>query len=665
MARYNIGIDTGGTYTDAVIVDLGNRSIIASAKAVTTHGDLSIGVSAALAKVLDDAGTEFDRDDVSLVSVSTTLATNALVEGRGSPVAAVLIGFDEGMLERSRITEEIPEDLVVMVAGGHDHAGNEKAALDIETLRSAITRLDGRVDAFAIASLYSIRNASHEHQAQAIVSGITGLPVTMSCELSSELDVPRRALTATLNARIISRVVALTNAIRRSLAKEGIDARLMIVRGDGSLAPAEVVVERPIETIMSGPAASVIGARFLCREKDFVIADMGGTTTDMATAHGGWPDTSERGSTVGGYRTMVHAVDMQTAGLGGDSEVLTDYGGRIFLSSNRVVPLSHIGLRWPDVGREIGEALASGKGLRMSCRFLVLPEGLDASAVRRDIPDADRRFLERIGESAQAWSGMVHHKHDEESVARLVSKGLLQLCGFTPSDAAHVLGKQSQWCAETARLGCRALGRISGVISPRQENDDAEIERFAEMVFELVVRKSAFLLIRHLARHDFSEDDPIIAATTTGQGRIENLGVALSPSVPVIAVGGPASLYYPETGRRLGTVTIIPQHAEIANAIGAAVGMVRTHHTIEITGDRPGRFLVHADEEPSVESTSSAALLLATRLATERARDEAERMGAVDLDVETDVERVDLPNSSDDVSLISAIVNAVCTGSVD
>ena len=662
MARFNIGIDTGGTYTDAVIVDLDRRAIVASAKAVTTHGDLSIGVSAALARVLADAGAGFDRRDISLVSVSTTLATNALVEGRGSPVAAVLIGFDEAMIERSRIMEEIPAEFVISVTGGHDHAGNEKAALDEQVIRDGIQRLHGRVDAVAIASLYSIRNASHEHQAQALVTGMTGLPATLSCELSSELDVPRRALTATLNARIISRVVALTKAIRKSLARENIDARLMIVRGDGSLAPADVVIERPIETIMSGPAASVIGARFLCREKDFVVADMGGTTTDLATAHNGWPETNAAGSMVGGYRTMVHAVDMQTAGLGGDSEVLTDYAGRIFLSSNRVVPLSHAGSRWPDVAGKIDEALQSGKGLRMACRFLVLPEGLVAGTIPGDVPEADRHFLQAIGDGARAWSDMVHHKHDEERVGRLVSKGLLELCGFTPSDAAHVLGKQTQWCSDTARLGCRALGRISGVIRPRQENSEPEIRRFAEMVLELVVRKSAFLLLRHLAQHDFREDDPMIEAMTTGRRKLANLDVALSPAVPVIAVGGPAHLYYPETGSRLGAQTIVPQYAEIANAIGAAVGMVRTHHTIEVTGTKPGCFLVHADEEPSVEATSTAALNLATRLVSERARSEAERMGAVDLEIETEVERVDLPDCSDDVSLISATVSAVCIG---
>lgn len=291
--------------------------------------------------------------------------------------------------------------------------------------------------------------------------------------------------------------------------------------------------------------------------------------------------------------------------------------------------------------------------------------GLDAAELPRSLSDADRQFLKSIGAEALPWSSAVHHKGHEARVAELVAKGLLQIGGFTPSDAAHVLGRQAQWSTDTARLGCRALGRISGVIPPKQEHNDDEIARFAELVLEAVIRKSTYLLLRHLAKYDFNEDDPLVEAMTTGRHKISNLDVALKPAVPVIAVGGPAGLFYPETGRRLGAEAIIPQHAEIANAVGAAVGMIRTHHSIDVTGDRPGRFLVHADEEPSVEATSSAALALATELVSQRAREEAASMGAVDLEVETDLERVDLPHCSDDISLISATVSAVCIGRLD
>ncbi|MGY8795601.1 MAG: hydantoinase/oxoprolinase N-terminal domain-containing protein, partial [Woeseiales bacterium] len=205
MTRFNVGIDTGGTYTDAVIVDLQNRAVIASAKAVTTYGDLSIGVSNAVASVLSDAGDDFVRDDIGLVSVSTTLATNALVQGQGAAVTAVLIGFDDQMVERTRILDAVPDTNIVRISGGHDHTGFEAEPLDVKSLQRIVTELRDKTDAFTVASMYSVRNPSHEHQAQEIIRELTGRPLTVSSDLSDALDGPRRALTATLNARIISR----------------------------------------------------------------------------------------------------------------------------------------------------------------------------------------------------------------------------------------------------------------------------------------------------------------------------------------------------------------------------------------------------------------------------------------------------------------------------
>jgi len=662
MSRFNIGIDTGGTYTDAVIVDLHGRAVIASAKAVTTHGDLSIGVSNALAQVLAEAGENFDHRDIALVSVSTTLATNALVEGQGASVSAILIGFDDPMVERTRIREAVKDARIIRIAGGHDHTGQETTPLDVNALQTEIEKLRGRTDAFAIASRYSVRNASHEHQAQQMVRDLTGLPVTVSCDLSNALDGPRRALTATLNARIISKIVALIAAVRKSLAAENIDSRLMIVKGDGSLASAEFVIDRPIETILSGPAASVIGARYLSREKNFIISDIGGTTTDIATAHGGWPDISHHGSMVGEFRTMVHAIDMQTVGLGGDSEVLTDYSGDVSLSGNRVVPLSLLGSRWPSVGLYLGNVLNEGLGLRSACRFLLRPEGHDPTNTPADLSDDDREFLALIGDAPTPWSNIVHRKSDEQRAALLLSRGLIQVGGFTPSDAAHVLGRQSQWCANTARLGCQIQGRISGRVSLRKESMEAELTTFAELVIDAVVRKSAHLLLEKLAKRRFANDDPLISAVTGGEGVLNDLNVSFSPIIPVIAVGGPASLYYPEVGRRLNSVTIIPPHADVANAVGAAVGMIKTHCTIEITANEAGGYWVHINDDPTLIASPRDALALAEAEARESALSQANSMGAVDVVVALDVKRVDVPDTENDIGLVAATTTAECTG---
>lgn len=152
MTHYNIGIDTGGTYTDAVVIQRSDKSnsansknaerILASAKSLTTHGNLAFGISDALGKVLSAATTksngEFTVNNVSLVSLSTTLATNALVEGQGSSLGVFTLGFDEAMVERTEIAKAIPDALLLNINGGHHYTGLEQQPLDVEAIRQAL-----------------------------------------------------------------------------------------------------------------------------------------------------------------------------------------------------------------------------------------------------------------------------------------------------------------------------------------------------------------------------------------------------------------------------------------------------------------------------------------------------------------------------------------------
>jgi len=664
MSRFNIGIDTGGTYTDAVVVDLQHRQVLASAKAHTTHGDLSIGVAEALSAVLASAGKQVARGDVSLVSVSTTLATNALVEGQGAPVACLLIGFDDAMALRSRVLEPVPNAELRRIAGGHTHSGEEREALDEQAIRDAVTALGDSVQGYAVGAQYSVRNPAHELRAAEIIREMSDAPVTLSCDLSAELDGPRRALTATLNASIVSRIVDLVVAVRKCLQQEGIGARLMIVRGDGSLANADLVVEKPIETILSGPAASVIGARYLTGLGDFIISDIGGTTTDIATAHGGWPAVNRRGSMVGPYRTLVHAIDMQTWGLGGDSEVRTDYQGNIVLSTRRVVPVSMLGRRWPDVTHYLRAEFRAGRRSRSACRFVLHPEGYDTAKIPADLPGEEKALLQRTADEPQPWAAVVRRKADEAILERLVSRGLLQIAGFTPSDAAHALGRQQNWDVETARMACEIQGLYCGRISQNRDRLEEELEAFAQGVLDAVVQKSCHLLIERLAGQAFADDDPLVGSVTSGTARVNDLGVSLSPTIPVVAVGGPAPLYYPEVGRRLNAQTVIPEHSAVANAVGAAVGLVRAHARIEINVRDEGGYIVHGPATPEIRASAAEAIELAESLAVGVAESQATAMGAIDVVTTTEIDRVVLPDSDDDLGLVAATVTAESTGSL-
>ena len=271
-----LGIDTGGTYTDAVLYSE-NQGVFASAKALTTKHNLAIGIANALEAILKPGLAK-----IELVSLSTTLATNAIVEGQGSPICLLLLGYPTNALQLAGLGEALGSDPVVFIAGGHTINGDEQTSLDLEATRRAILEYAPKVTAFAISGYFAVHNPTHELAVRELARQLTGLPVTCGHELTSNLNAPRRALTAALNARLIPFLQQLILSVKNTLEEKGISAPLMVVKGDGSLVEAQVALERPVETILSGPAASVMGARYLSGEEDVIVVDMGGTTTDIA-----------------------------------------------------------------------------------------------------------------------------------------------------------------------------------------------------------------------------------------------------------------------------------------------------------------------------------------------------------------------------------------------
>jgi len=223
-----IGLDTGGTYTDGVVYDP-SAGVLATGKSLTTKHDLSLGLGDALDQVLPAAAK-----GVGLVCISTTLATNAVVEGHGSPVGLLLTGFDEKALTRGGLGRVVGNDPVAFIRGGHNVWGEEKDPLDVEAASVAIDEMAPSVCGFAVGGMFAVRNPTHEQALRDLAIERTGKPVTCGHELSSKLDAPKRALTTVLNARLIPQLQHLIEAVQGIMKDRGIDAPLMVVKGDGS-----------------------------------------------------------------------------------------------------------------------------------------------------------------------------------------------------------------------------------------------------------------------------------------------------------------------------------------------------------------------------------------------------------------------------------------------
>ncbi|MGH6906419.1 MAG: hydantoinase/oxoprolinase family protein, partial [Aestuariivirga sp.] len=538
---YLIGVDTGGTYTDAAVIEADGHKVIASAKSITTKGDLAIGVTGAITVVLASLPSGLKPKDIALVSVSTTLATNAVVEGHGSAVGVILIGFDPAMAERTGIAKAFAGMPIAMIEGGHDHNGAAVRSLDLAALQAAAQTM--AVDAFAIASAFAVRNPAHEIAARELVVRLTAKPVTLSTELTSSLDAPRRALTAVLNARLISRVSMLIEAVKRSMAQLGIDCPLMIVKGDGTLALAEKVALRPIETVLSGPAASLVGAAWLSGLKDFIMSDMGGTTTDLGLLVGGRPQVSEQGAEVGGWRTMVRAIDVKTIGLGGDSEIRFGLNGALGVGPQRVVPISLLASRYKEVAAMLEADLADTEGGSMHGKFVLRPFGATVPAPA-ELSAREREMLDMVGERPRPIRRIAGSPAAQRVLAALKRKGLVQLGGFTPSDAAHVLGLQDNWPGPAAALAARLMVRFRDM----RAGDAARVEAFCRDVWSETVKRSCRVILDTAFGQHFGES-ALIDAVCSGKGQLGHAAIAMSPTVPVIAVGGPVKVYYGEAGR--------------------------------------------------------------------------------------------------------------------
>lgn len=660
MSRFVIGIDTGGTYTDAALVDTQAGEVRATAKAVTTKGNLALGVGDALAAVFE-AQRAVKGEEIAMVCLSTTLATNAIVEGHGSAIGVILIGFDAKMAERTGIAKAIPDAKLLLASGGHTYSGSEKAALD----EAAIVEFIGQtanVEAYAVAAEYSVRNPAHEARVRDLIEQLTGKPVTISSDLAHALDAPRRALTAALNARIISRIVALIGAVKTAMEARGITAPLMVVKGDGTLSSAQKIIRRPIETVLSGPAASVIGAKFLSGLTDFVVSDIGGTTTDVAVLENGWPRLEPEGALVGGHRTLVRAIDMRTFALGGDSEVeIDDVSGKVILLPNRIVPLSLLGAKFPKILDQLTSVLHDFDGVPYASRFVLRPFG--AIKPRTDIAAADKDVYARVGVEPLPLHQVLHGPRDYRALMRLVKLGFVQLAGFTPSDAAHVLDFQGQWSREAAVLGALTFTRWRRMASPKA--GEAEARSFASEVFDCVVQASGRALIETLTETTLAAKDPFVLAALDGSHSYKGLNISIAPRFPTVAVGGPAQIFYPELGRRMGAEVVLPVNGDVANAVGAAAGVVKVQAIVEITSAGVGHYRVHHSGAPIECFDATQALELAKSHAESEARAQAAEVGATGSEVSLRIERIDLPDSKGDKGLIAATLFAECWGRVE
>ena len=578
-----LGIDTGGTYTDAVVIDPRCNKIIGKAKSFTTKNNLMEGICSCI-----DQLNSKDLTAVKRVCLSTTLATNAVVEGRGGRAGLLMIG--------SEPKEMPPTVFQKRLQGKLDIKGRVIEQVDAAEAKKAVLDMARRqVDAVAISGYASVRNPAQELEVKRIVEEYTeNIPVVCAHELTSSLGYDDRTVTVVLNARLIPIINDLIRATEKALKQKGIDARIMVVKGDGSLVKAQAALNKPIETILSGPAASINGGLFLTGVKDALIVDIGGTTTDIACASNGEVKINDEGASVGGWFTHVRASEMYTCGIGGDSYIRINKNSRLDIGPERVEPLCVAGVKYPYLQSELKEYSKSREDESSS------EQGADCFSLMDSLQagsnESDRAIEDILKDGAHSLSYILKAAlKDADSVhlSNMVSNGKIQRISATPTDVLHVLNEYTEWNEETAAAGLKILAEKSG----------KTLAEFAETAYEAMIGKLTEAFFRYTEQYD--------CKCLSEHAAIEEGDALNSKSAfpPIIALGAPAKAWMPDVCKRLNSRLIIPEHYDVSNAVGAAVGLVK--ETVDIL-IRPGRkhkdYIIHAPWERRVTETLQEAI---------------------------------------------------------
>jgi N-methylhydantoinase A/oxoprolinase/acetone carboxylase beta subunit len=558
-----LGVDCGGTYTDAVIYDLDTGDILASAKRPTTHHDLTVCIDDVLAGLPPELLAQ-----ARLACLSTTLATNATVEGRGGKACLILMGYDAA-------TGVAPFGAkVVRIRGGYDVRGEETEPLDEEGLRDAVRRNDDWADAFAVSGYFSVRNPAHEIRARSIIAEETGKPIVCGHELSMQLDAPRRATTAAINARLIPLITGLISSVASILEKRGMRCPLMVVRGDGTLMGAEMALERPVETILSGPAASVVGALTLSGRKEGVVIDIGGTTTDIAWVKDGLPPINSEGAVVGDLATRVEAIDIRTVGLGGDSWIKLSRDGGLELGPRRVLPIALLGDA-DYVTAELERASASRSRWSvpdmLSFWFKTGEKEMDPSN------PADKELASRLDVGPLSQLDLKTSDYDPGvslSLLNMERDGSVFRASLTPTDIFNAGGESQVGDVSLSRAAVEAAANIAGISTEEliDKVKAAARERIARQVL-------AFLL-------GVERKDQTLLEKWLRGGVDRGVRLQLGLESAILAAGAPAALFLAPVAEYLSCECVIPPHMKVANAVGAVAGVV-SHREEVIIRRRP------------------------------------------------------------------------------
>ena len=595
-----IGIDTGGTCTDAVIYDYETKEILATGKALTTKMNLEIGIANAIDQLPEDLLKRAES-----LALSTTLATNACVENKGCRAKLLIIGTSTDILfslkkELSDYGISDMSQLIVLDAKPENLFSNPYDP-DWEDLEARIPELFSDCDSVGIVQVYpSVNGGRFELTALRILKRHLSLPLTISYDICKEVSFLRICASTLLNARLIPLISEFLQAVHNVMSRRGMDIPILIVRSDGVLMSEEMALTRPVETLLCGPAASLLGGLELSGAENAIVLDMGGTTTDIAMVKKHNPVMTTEGVMIGQYRTSVRGVDARALSLGGDTAVRYNDGG-LYLDTVRIIPVSVLAASYPSVIEALRKIVLSERPHpQLGHEFFVLQRDISEKAgftakehaicdALRDGPLTAARLAEKLGLDAY-----------QLNTRRIEQEGVVIKSGITPTDMMVLKGDLTLYDSTAAREALKCV----------EKNTHIPAEQIPDLVYEMVIKAMYKHLGGFILHQQYPGQKSPFAPEKT-EALLEALyeqakgsqtaiaALSLKTSLPLVGIGAPIHVFLPAVAELIGTKAILSEYSGVANALGAAcaqrVARLDIHVYVNSMDPATGGYYVIAD----------------------------------------------------------------------
>lgn len=661
--KLGIGIDTGGTYTDAVIYDFETKRILGSAKSLTTKQDLTVGILGAIDGLPNELATKAE-----MISLSTTLATNACVEDKGGRAKLIFFGGEKDIIDKYGRQYGLPpsEDICIQESFT-SFSGNTEKEIDWAAFEKEIESGFENLDGVGIIEMNSMKNgAVNEKKAKEIFLKKYNIPVVCGNELFSEYNSLRRGASTLLNAGLFPVISEFLLSVKKALKARNITPEsIVIVRSDGSLMSEEFASFRPVETLLCGPAASAIGCTHLATNPNSIVVDMGGTTTDIAFINNGLPVTVTGGVSIGRWKTFVNGMYVKTFGLGGDTAVHYN-GEKLYLEEWRIVPLCVAAEDYPCILDSLKKTPPRKHSKYLYEHYILVKDILESTRYTEEEKAFCAALKEKplsISDAAAAVGKDVYTL----KVDNLLKDGVVQLCGLTPTDIMHIKGDFNKYNSEASLLGAKFVALNIGI----------SVEELCEKVYNEVKKKLYINIVKSMLENKYPDYMKNGISADVERFIEDNYNEANTPhklfstafktNYSLIGVGAPIGVFLNDVADMLGTEAYIPENYEVANALGAIVGSVSASCSIEIqpnSNDNDSGFIVFGKNGNAVFEELEDATEYAVNQAMEEAKAQAQKRGAkgeITVTYEINSNEAD---TRDGAVYLNTVVTATAAGSI-